>query len=192
MACAPRCTRACTAACGRTPRCAQPDEECLGDLGVTWHEQRERMAELGRYLATALDPRAVEHVRRRRCGHSPRGDGGALLYLIETPDGSVLYQDTSGHWTGIVDQLRPDVAIIAAAGRANVDGEPVQGSLGRFVADQAARVGARRVVLAHHDNWLPGFSAPTDLPPIRATLAAHAPGCELLELGYVDHTIVLP
>ncbi|MFT3853196.1 MAG: hypothetical protein QM733_10720 [Ilumatobacteraceae bacterium] len=169
-----------------------PGEVCLGDLGVTWQEQRERFAQLGQHLATGLDPAAGAHIRAAAPGHSTRGDGGALLYLIETPDGSVLYQDTSGHWTGVVDQLRPDVAIVAAAGRANVDGEPIQGSLARFVGDQAARVHARRVVLSHHDNWLPGFSAPTDLVPIREALAAQSPDSELLELGYVDGTTILP
>ena len=67
-----------------------------------------------------------------------RGDGGALVFMIDTPEGSLLYQDTSGHWTGILHDLRPDVAILAAAGRGNVDGEPVQGSLAGFVARQAS------------------------------------------------------
>ena len=55
---------------------------------------------------------AVAGGRRSTCspravGHSPRGDGGALLYLFEMPEGSLLFQDTSGHWTGILDGLRP-------------------------------------------------------------------------------------
>ena len=120
---------------------------------------------------TALDPVATEHLLAGAGGHSDRGDGGALLFLFETPDGTVLFQDTSGHWGGVLDGLTPDVAILAAAGRANVDGEPVQGSLADFVAGQAATLGARRVVLGHHDDWLPGFSVPTDMAPIRAAFA---------------------
>jgi L-ascorbate metabolism protein UlaG (beta-lactamase superfamily) len=161
---------------------------CLGDLGVTWQEREQRMRELGRYLATALDPVAMEHLLAGAAGHSDRGDGGALLFLFETPDGTVLFQDTSGHWGGVLAGITPDVAILAAAGRANVDGEPVQGSLAEFVAAQAATLGARRVVLGHHDDWLPGFSVPTDLAPIRAALADRAPGCELLEPGYLAAT----
>jgi len=38
-----------------------------------------------------------------------RGDGGSFVYLFETPEGSLLYQDTSGHWSGILHNLRPDV-----------------------------------------------------------------------------------
>ena len=117
------------------------------------------MRGLQTFLTTALTPDAVAaRARRRAVGQSPRGDGGALLYLFETPEGSLLYQDTSGHWSGILDDLRPDVAILAAAGRGNVDGEPIQGSLAEFVARQVAAVRPRRLFLSHHDDWLPGFS----------------------------------
>ena len=67
-------------------------------------------------------------------GHSDRGDGGALTYLIQTPEGSVFYQDTSGYYSGTIPALKPDVAMLAAAGRGNIDGEPIQGSLALFVA----------------------------------------------------------
>jgi len=168
----------------------QADEVCLGDLGVTLQQQQQRMAALGSFLMTELDPLAVEHLLSSSSGQSPRGDGGALLFHLETPDGSILYQDTSGHWTGVVDQLRPDVAIVAAAGRANVDGEPIQGSLAAYVADHVARLQPRQVVLCHHDDWLPGFSVATDVEPIRSAIAARAPDAVLLELGYVDGTVL--
>ena len=167
---------------------AQPGEVCLGDLGVTWQEQQERMQALTQYLTTELDPVAIEHLLSTMGGHSDRGDGGALLYLVETPDGSLLFQDTSGHWSAILGTLRPDVAILAAVGRANIDGEPIQGSLAEFVAEQARLLGQPRVVLGHHDDWLPGFSIPTDTAPIRAALAERAPGAELLEPGYLAAT----
>ena len=169
---------------------AQSGEVCLGDLGVTWQEQRERMRELQTFLTTALSPAAVEHVRASAPGHSTRGDGGALLYLFDTPEGSLLYQDTSGHWSGILDGVRADVAILAAAGRGNVDGEPIQGSLADFVAAQVAAVRPRRLFLSHHDDWLPGFSVPTDMAPLRAAIAAVAPATELLEPGYLAATDV--
>jgi L-ascorbate metabolism protein UlaG (beta-lactamase superfamily) len=164
---------------------AQSGEVCLGDLGVTWQEQRERMGDLQKYLATALEAGAVEHLVHGRVGHSDRGDGGALLYLFETPEGTLLYQDTSGHWSGILDGLRPDAAILAAAGRGNIDGEPIQGSLAEFVARQVAAVRPRRLFLSHHDDWLPGFSVPTEMAPLRAAIAAAAPDTELVEPGYL-------
>jgi L-ascorbate metabolism protein UlaG (beta-lactamase superfamily) len=167
------------------PQAGGAGDVCIGDLGLTWQERTDRMKQLASGLATTLDPVAIEHLMSGAAGHSDRGDGGALLYLFDTPEGSVLFQDTSGHWEPILSSLRPDVAILAAAGRGNVDGEPVQGSLASFVATEAQALGAPRVVLAHHDDWLPGFSSALDPAPIRAAFAEHAPGVELLEPGYL-------
>jgi L-ascorbate metabolism protein UlaG (beta-lactamase superfamily) len=162
---------------------AQCDEVCIGDLGVTYQERVERATGLTELFAT-LTPGAQEHVR---AGHQGvRGDGGALVYLFETAEGSLLYQDTSGHWSGMVRGLRPDVAILAAAGRGNVDGEPVQGSLAEFVAREASLIGPRRVILSHHDDWMPGFSVATDTSAIRKELARWLPYGDLVELGYLD------
>ncbi|MET0325625.1 MAG: MBL fold metallo-hydrolase [Ilumatobacteraceae bacterium] len=163
----------------------QSGEACIGDLGVTWQEQQERMGALRHHLRTALTPAAVEHLVASNVGQSDRGDGGALLYLFETPEGSLLYQDTSGHWSGILDGVHPDVAILAAAGRGNVDGEPVQGSLADFVGRQVAAVRPRRLLLSHHDDWLPGFSVPTEMAPLRAAIAAASPSTQLVEPGYL-------
>ena len=169
---------------------AQSGEVCLGDLGVTWHGRQRRFQEVFEHLAATLDAPTVEHFFTSSPGHSDRGDGGALLFLFETPEGSVLFQDTSGHWSPILETLRPDVALLAAAGRANVDGEPIQGALADFVAGQAAMLGAGRVFLTHHDDWLPGFSVPLDIEPIRTALAGHAPSAELVEFGYLEATPV--
>ena len=161
----------------------QPDEVCIGDLGVTHQDRLERMAKL-RALLGGMTADVVAHLLASN--QDPRGDGGALVYLIETPAGTLLYQDTSGYWTGIAHGFRPDVAILAAAGRGNVDGEPVQGSLADFVARQAALVRPRAVILSHHDNWMPGFSIATEIGPIRDALARHSPSTELSELDYLD------
>ena len=164
------------------------DHVCLGDLGVTWQEQRERFAQLMEYMSTGLAPEAIEHVIASQQGD--RGDGGALVFLFELPDGTVLYQDTSGHWTGILDDLQADVALLAAAGRGNIDGEPIQGSLADFVARQTELVQPKKLILNHHDNWLPGFSIDTDVAPIRAELDRRCPDVELVEPGYVDGTVL--
>jgi len=161
---------------------------CLGDLGVTWQERAARMEGLGERLATTLSTPALEHLITAAPGHSDRGDGGALVYLFETPDGSLLFQDTAGHWSPVLAALDPDVAILAAAGRGTVDAEPVQGSLAGYVADEAAALGARRVVLSHHDDWLPGFASAPDVAPVRRALEQRAPGVELLEPGYLEAT----
>jgi L-ascorbate metabolism protein UlaG (beta-lactamase superfamily) len=156
---------------------------CLGDVGVLYQERQARFGNLLRHFETLGDD-VRRHLEASRQGD--RGDGGALVYVFETPEGTVLYQDTSGHWSGILHDLRPDVAILAAAGRGNVDGEPVQGTLAQFVARQAWLLKPRRVVLAHHDNWLPGFSTATDVEPIRTEISRWAPGATLEDLTYLD------
>jgi hypothetical protein len=161
----------------------QPDEVCLGDLGVTHQERLLRMQEMSTWLA-GLGPEVLQHLMASY--QDPRGDGGTLIYLFETPEGSLLYQDTSGHWSGILHNLRPDVAILAAAGRGNIDGEPIQGSLAEFMARQAELLRPRRVILSHHDDWLPGFSVPTETLPIREALGRHVPRTELAQLDYLS------
>lgn len=161
------------------------DSVCLGDLGITHQERIERFAQLGAHLASLGDA-VQQHLASSY--QDPRGDGGALVFVFETSEGTLLYQDTSGHWSGILHDLRPDVAILAAAGRGNVDGEPIQGSLAQFVARQAWLLKPRRVILGHHDDWLPGFSVPTDVTPIHAEMANWVPRTELREIGYLDAT----
>jgi L-ascorbate metabolism protein UlaG (beta-lactamase superfamily) len=161
----------------------QPDEVCLGDLGVMYHERMARMSEMMQGLAS-LGPEVLEHLQVSQ--QDVRGDGGSFVYLFETPEGSLLYQDTGGHWTGILHNLRPDVAILAAAGRGTIDGEPIQGTLAQFVAQQADLLRPRRVILDHHDNWLPGFSVPTRVAPIREAMERRVPRTELVELGYLS------
>jgi L-ascorbate metabolism protein UlaG (beta-lactamase superfamily) len=165
------------------------DAVCLGDLGLCHQERQARFGELGAWLAS-LGPDVLEHLRAS--DQHALGDGGPLVFVLETPAGRLLYQDTSGCWTPVLRELRPDVAILAAAGRGNVDGEPVQGSLAGFVAREAALLRPRRVLLSHHDDWLPGFtSGDLDVAPVRAELARALPGTELLELGYSTGTPVL-
>jgi L-ascorbate metabolism protein UlaG (beta-lactamase superfamily) len=162
----------------------EADTVCLGDLGVTHQERLARFGDMRGLMAGTLDAGALEHLAASN--QHARGDGGALVFLIDTPEGTLLYQDTSGHWAGILHDLRPDVAILAAAGRGNVDGEPVQGTLAGFVAQQASLVRAPKVILSHHDDWLPGFSHAIDVGKVREQLALVAPRTTLVELAYLD------
>lgn len=160
------------------------DEVCTGELGVTWHERTHRLQERFWPALAALGEDVQVHLRH--AFQSERGDGGVLTYVVETSQGSLLFQDTVGCWSHLLAQEHPDVAILAAAGRGNRDGEPVQTSTAAFVAEQAGWLQAERVVPCHHDDWLPGFSRPTDTAPIRRELATHAPGTELIDLDYAS------
>tara|TARA_Y100001936_G_C16087339_1_gene682809 strand:+ start:45 stop:563 length:519 start_codon:yes stop_codon:yes gene_type:complete len=170
----------------------EPDVVCIGDLGVSWQEQQARMADLMSYLMSETTTAVQTHLEDSAPGHSDRGDGGALLYLIESPDGSVLFQDTSGRYDGILGRIRPDVAILAAAGRGNIDGEPIQGSLAEFVAQQVELLNPQKVVFGHHDDWLPGFSIPVNTGPIVEEIRKANQTVEILEPGYLEATEILP
>ncbi|MBF6601226.1 MAG: MBL fold metallo-hydrolase [Dehalococcoidia bacterium] len=169
------------------------DEEARGHLGLT-EDERARAGGLGAAIAAAMsgDSQQARELRDHlRTAVGSRETGGALVYVIETPAGSIFYQDTSGCWTGVMRQLRADVALLAAAGRANVDAEPVQGSLAGFVAREAAMLQARTVLISHHDDWMPPVTRDTtDVSAIRAELARQAPAATLLEPGYLAGTVL--
>ena len=121
-----------------------------------------------------------------------RRDGGALVYLIETGAGSIFFQDTSGCWSGTLADLHADVAILAASGRPNHNGDPYQGSMAGFLTMEAELLGATTVVLGHHDNWggAPAFS-PLDTSPFQRELGARLPSARLIEPGYLEATPLL-
>ena len=161
------------------------DEACLGDLGVTHQERTERVTRAMDMLhGGVLGAEVAAHMAAS--DRHPRGEGGSFAYLVETPAGSIFWKDTSGHWTGVLRDLRPDVALLAAMGRGNVDGEPVQGTLAQFVAAEVEMLRPGRVVLCHHDNWMPPLTRPVDPGPIRHELARRTPAAQLVEMGYLE------
>ena len=163
------------------------DEVCLGDLGLTLQERTGNLdAQYARLFRSQNPKWANVQGHRRETDLHPRGEGGALAYLIETPEGSILWKDTSGHWTGIMRDLRPDIALLAAAGRGNVDGEPTQGSLAQFVGREADILRPRSIVLCHHDDWMPPMTSPTDTEPILSELRRQAPYVDLVEMDYLE------
>ncbi|MDT7629923.1 MAG: hypothetical protein QOI50_1853 [Pseudonocardiales bacterium] len=130
------------------------DEVCLGDLGLSWQQRVGRLRELGQQLLASGDEVRAHLVESAQ---GDRGDGGALVYVIETPDGSVLFQDTAGCWTALFERESPTVAILAGAGRGHRDGEPAQGSTADFVAEQAVLLHQpERLVLCHPRRLVAG------------------------------------
>ena len=160
---------------------------CLGDLGLTLDERHVNLDKQAALRSSSSVPGMAEaEAHRMECAQQPRGEGGALAYFIETPLGSILWKDTSGHWTGILRDLRPDVALLAAAGRGNIDGEPIQCTLAQFVAREADLLRPRRIVLGHHDDWNPPVTSPTDMEPIERELSRQAPNVELVQMDYLE------
>lgn len=134
---------------------------CLGDLGVSAQERRTRVSAIFDLIPTLSDP--IRDFVEAAEGHVSSRDGGQLAYLLESPEGSVLFSASSGYWTGIFRNIHPDVAILAAAGRPNVDGEPYQGSLTDFLLEQADLLGRPKVILCHHDPLLPPVMPGVDI-----------------------------
>ena len=170
------------------------DVEEHGHLGLT---QDERMS-----LPGGLVQRITEFVgngseearivmQHIQTSAGSMNDGGPLVFLIETPERSIFFQDTSGCWTGVLSQIRADAAILAASARAAVDGEPIQGSVAGFVAMEAKLMGAKKVVLGHHDNWMPPITnGDFDTGPIRERLMTEVPGAEFMERGYLEPIVL--
>jgi L-ascorbate metabolism protein UlaG (beta-lactamase superfamily) len=152
------------------------------ERGLSHQEHQRRLAASREQGSGRASASVSEHLRD--CVSSPHGDGGALGYLLDTPAGTLYWGDTSGYWTGIVDGMRPDIAVLAAAGIGNIDGEPAQGTLADFVAEYVRLLQPRHLVLCHHDDWMPPVTTPPDLGAIRAALARMAPGVTLHEPGY--------
>jgi L-ascorbate metabolism protein UlaG (beta-lactamase superfamily) len=121
-----------------------------------------------------------------------RLDGGALVYLIETPIGSIFFQDSMGCWGGVLREINADVALLGVVpGRANLDGEPFQGSIAEFIALEVSALRPKTVILGHHDNWMgvPSFE-PLDLAPIKKEIARAYPDAVILEPGYLECTAI--
>ncbi len=83
-----------------------------------------------------------------------------------------------GYFTGLYAHTSVDVAVLAAAGRGHIDGEPIQGSVEDFIAGECTLLRPSRVLLSHHDNFTGTADAPdlTDLTPV------HDPEPALLHL----------
>jgi L-ascorbate metabolism protein UlaG (beta-lactamase superfamily) len=148
---------------------------------VPVQERHRRLATSSRRAGFAA-PEVAEHIRA--AGERSRGDGGALGYLIDTAVGRIYWADTSGYFTGVARDLRPSLAILAAAGRGNVDGEPSPEPLPEFLATEVALMRPDQVVLCHHDDWMPPVTAAGDVAAIQAAVAARVPGVPVHSLEY--------
>jgi len=168
------------------------DEDLRGHLGLTEDERAAVEGGLVERIGRAIAAGDEEGLALRNHIATSVGSadsGGPLAYLIETPAGSIFYQDTSGCWPGVLRELHADVAILAASGRPNFAGEPFEGTLAQFIAREASWLQPRTVIVCHHDNWLPPVTrAATDLTPVREQLAREVPGATLLEVGYLEGT----
>jgi len=73
-----------------------------------------------------------------------------------------------------------------------VEGEPIQGSLAQFMAQQVELLDPQKVLFGHHDDWLPGCSIPVNTDPIIEEIRRVNQTVEVLEPGYLEGTEILP
>jgi len=168
-------------------RAARPGTVVTGDLGIAENERAARLAER-RGARHADGSESVSELQALIEGGAHSDNiGGALDYLLETPYGNVLFQDSMGFFTGLYAHTPVDVALLAAAGRGHIDGEPIQGAVEDFIARECELLRPRRVILSHHDNFTGAPDAPdvTDVTPVHEELARTQPDIEILtmELG---------
>lgn len=165
---------------------------CIGDLGVSHQARRARQERL---FALVHDPTVmpaeVHAYMAYPVGPVSDLDGGQLMYLIETPGGSILWSASSGCWASLLRELRPDVALLAVAGRPNVDGEPFQGTMAEFIVRQVEALRPAKVVFCHHDAFLPPYMNGTDVTATATALRERTPWTDLVTLDYGEPVTIL-
>jgi L-ascorbate metabolism protein UlaG (beta-lactamase superfamily) len=162
---------------------------CLGDLGISAQDRLKHVDGLFDLIAGIKgDVGDFFHDADPHCSHH---DGGQLAYLLETPEGSILINASSGHWTGLLDRLRPDVAVLAASGRPNVDGEPYQGSIADFLVGQVELLQTPKVLLCHHDALLPPVAPALDIGEAVASIKRRADYAQYIALEQAEPVALL-
>lgn len=149
-----------------------------GDLGISAQQRAAKINELfatANKMAPAPTLKAIDEMLK----HSSIEDGGQLAYLLTTPEGSVLISGSTGCWSGIYSQLRPDMALLSVAGRPNLDGEPYQGTKADFLLEQVEMLGhPKRVAFCHQESLIPGMLPDENFEPAVKALADKAPDVE--------------
>jgi len=159
-----------------------------GDLGMTEQDKAAQQAAGQQARAGDTAQHVLDHRAMMASVATSDSTGGTLDFLIETPEGSILFQDSMGYWTGIYANLRPDVALLAAAGRGNIDGEPVQGSMEDFVVRECDLLRPKHVIFSHHDNFIgtPGRPDLADISPITQAVARVFPNIKMSDMAIRD------
>jgi len=64
--------------------------------------------------------------------------------------------------------------------------------MAEFIAMEAKLLSPGRVILGHHDDWMPPVTrGDFDMEPVRVELAKEVPGASLLEAGYLEPVEIL-
>lgn len=158
-----------------------PNSPCFRSEELDYFVRKKLMSENMGEAMRGLDAPAEQHLAESI--NADGGDGGTYAYLIETPEGTLFFKDTPGHWSGIMEKISANVAVLGVSGRPHVDGATHQGSLADFVVSECNFLGARRFIPCHHDNYLPGFSRPFGSAELAGAIESET-DAEFVELDY--------
>lgn len=102
----------------------------------------------------------IDYVNNRQRNVFSHSDGGQLMFNIIMGDKSLLWSAHLGGYEGILQNMqpKPTIAILAIAGRANLNGRPFDGSSAEFAAKKVEWLGRPdHVVWCLHDEaYVPG------------------------------------
>tara|TARA_Y100001970_G_scaffold80043_1_gene101680 strand:- start:8876 stop:9769 length:894 start_codon:yes stop_codon:yes gene_type:complete len=161
------------------------DDICLGDLNL---DIRQRIKNVNDFLnnmsGPSGNPLSNTQKHRQETEQGVRGEGGALAYVIDTPKGRILWKDSPGHWTGIIKDIKPDLAILPAAGRGNIDGEPIQGTLVDFINRELELIKPKEIIFSHHDDWMPPSTKEVNIKPIEESVNKNHPKIKITKMEY--------
>ena len=161
------------------------DDICLGDLNL---DIRQRIKNVNEFLnnmsGPSENPLSNTQKHRQETEQGVRGEGGALAYVIDTPKGRILWKDSPGHWTGIIKDMKPDLAILPAAGRGNIDGEPIQGTLVDFINKELELIKPKEIIFSHHDDWMPPSTKKVNMKPIEESVNKNHPKIKITKMEY--------
>jgi hypothetical protein len=97
----------------------------------------------------------IEYLRDRDNHKYSEYDGGQIMYNFLIGSKTLLWSGHLGAYEGIMSTLepKPDFAVLAIAGRANLNGRPFDGSAAEFATKQIKWIGEPdRVVWCLHDK----------------------------------------
>jgi hypothetical protein len=97
----------------------------------------------------------IEYVGNRKRNIFSHSDGGQLMFNFVIGAKALLWSAHLGGYEGILRDLqpKPDIAIMAIAGRANLNGRPFDGSAAEFASNKVEWLGCpSKVIWCLHDE----------------------------------------
>jgi L-ascorbate metabolism protein UlaG (beta-lactamase superfamily) len=146
----------------------------------------ERIAEL-----KARDPELASAAAAHTANipDKQRNDGGPLAYIVEWDGFRLFWHDTPGMiqdaWEAAA-KYPADLAILAAAAgfsTPNIDGEPQHDGVVPFVTGMADILKPGKVLLNHHDDWMPPVTFHLDEGQFAEPLAGVGSKIEIRKVG---------